>query len=83
MKIKEYHKFTNLENTIILKVYFQLSVKSIELLKSNNLDLLFEKSLELFNIVLIKDISEMPSRIDNKYYIKRDNLRLRLFNPGN
>ncbi len=39
--MKQISKQIDLENTLILKIYFQLGVKTIEIMKQSNLALLF------------------------------------------
>lgn len=40
-KMKQISKIIDLENTLILKIYFQLGVKTIEITKSSTMGLLF------------------------------------------
>ena len=49
-KRREESKLVDLENTLILKVYFQLGVKTIEIMKNSTLSLLFDKCKEMFSI---------------------------------
>ena len=73
----------NLENVLILKIYFQLGVKTIEISRESTLELLFEKCCEMFNVVLIHDVKEADPSQQHNSYIMDGNLRIRLFNPVN
>ena len=80
---RQVSKMTDLENTLILKVYFQLAVKTIEIMKDSSLTLLFEKCKEMFSISTFKELPENPKMYDKVTYIREGNLRIRLFNPVN
>lgn len=81
--MRQISKLVDLENTLILKIYFQLGVKTIEIRKSSTLSLLFEKSKDTFNIKTYKEGNQPEKIIDQSTYIREDNIRIRLFNPVN
>lgn len=80
--MRQISKLIDLENTLILKTYFQLGVRTIEINKNSSLELLFEKCKDIFNI---KTYKEGPPHLknENSTYVKEDNIRIRLFNPVN
>lgn len=81
--MRQISKLVDLENTLILKIYFQLGVKTIEIMKNSTLALLFEKSKDMFNIKTYKEGNAPQKITDNSTYIREDNIRIRLFNPVN
>ncbi len=81
--MRQISKQIDLENTLILKIYFQLGVKTIEILKNSTMALLFEKCKETFNIKTLMPGEEPKDSHTVLTYISRDNIRIRLFNPVN
>ncbi len=44
----------NLENVLVIKVYMNLAVNTIEMHKDSTFQLLFQKSVEMFNIRFVQ-----------------------------
>lgn len=81
--MRQISKLVDLENTLILKLYFQLGVKTIEITKKSTLKVLFDKSKDTFNIKTYKEGSPPHHITDQSTYVREDNIRIRLFNPVN
>lgn len=81
--MRQISKLVDLENTLVLKIYFQLGVKTLEIRKDSTLNVLFEKSKDTFNVKTYKEGNQPDKITDQSTYIRDDNIRIRLFNPVN
>jgi hypothetical protein len=58
-------------------------VRSIEIMKSSTMGLLFEKCKETFSVRTFTGTNKQAQVNDKCTYVREDNIRLRLFNPVN
>jgi ubiquitin carboxyl-terminal hydrolase 47 len=77
---RQAERIQNLESVLVLKVYMNLAVSTIEMHKDSSFGLLAQKSAEMFNIRLAGEGSE-PKQ-GEAMCLRAHNVRLRLYNPA-